>query len=222
MLAATHTPPGGSARRSRQSAGKLKPVIAKRAFEAKFFNTVASRPLHRSVPLNDTVTVLLSQDSSVLTTSVTVPTFGSALFVLSAFAQSSGFLTVFDQYKFLQIECWLEPISVQGSITDNALFSCIDLDDANAPSSTAQVASRPTSLVGGGSAGRYYCFVPHMATAVYSGAFTSFGNEEPQWIDVASPSVQHYGLKFASNPTTSPITYRLTTQAVVSFRGAAT
>jgi len=64
----------------------------------------------------------------------------------------------------------------------------------------------------------YRKFIPHVAVASYSGTFTSFTNEVAPWIDIASPSVQHYGLKTACTPTTAVVQYTARARLSVSFR----
>jgi len=59
-----------------------------------------------------------------------------------------------------------------------------------------------------------------MAVAAYAGSFTSYANMEPQWIDCASPSVQHYGFKCAVNPTGVAMTFDLIGKIWVQFRNS--
>jgi len=60
---------------------------------------------------------------------------------------------------------------------------------------------------------------PHIATAAYSGVFTSFKNEPSTWIDVASPGVQHYGLKVAADVTsTNSVAIKMFVRVWVQFR----
>jgi hypothetical protein len=161
---------------------------------------------------------MVRQSYPLLTTSVTVNTYVGLPFTVGDFVGSSSLLAAFDQYKIVQIEAWIEPTAAQGSTVFQPLACAIDLDDANTPTTFSSVSDRIGALVGLGGTGRYLKWRPHVATAVYSGAFTSFANEPSCWIDSASPNVQHYGFKAAALPTVVAVTYEMTYRAVVMFR----
>jgi hypothetical protein len=148
-----------------------------------------------------------------------VSTYVAKTFKVSDFAGASALLSVFDQYRIDQIECWLEfPVKNSGTVANPILTSCVDLDDATTPSSLGEVQDRQDTLVASGPVGMYHRFRPHMATAVYSGAFTSFSNVPAGWIDSGSPNVEHYGLKAALTSYGSAFTVALSVRAVLSFR----
>jgi len=190
------------------------------AIVAKFFNPVAGRPYPPIGTLTDTIVVQMrGYVSNFLVTSVAVPTFASQLFTLSIMGNYAAFTSLFDQYHIMTIECWLEPATPsQTNVAYAELASAVDLDDANTPTTISSVADHPGALLAQGSSGRYHKWVPHIATASYSGAFTSFQNERSTWIDSASPSVQHYGFKVAAAQTSVATAYNLCYRAKVSFR----
>jgi len=80
------------------------------------------------------------------------------------------------------------------------LWVVADYDDSSAPSSLAVLQSYQncqTSM----SETQIIEFVPHVAVAASGGgAFTSYANMKPQWIDAASTTVGHYGLKYGVDP----------------------
>lgn len=201
------------ARKSKKGKAKLK---------SKMFNPVAGRPISKISCGNAQVTVNMSYcTSAAITTSITVPVFAGFSFILTNFAKATPYTALFDQYRFDEIEVWFEPVISQSSSI--ALVSnyatAIDLDDANTPSAFIDVADHQSAIISNGETGHYHRWQPHMAVAAYSGVFTSFSNEVAGWIDVASPSVQHYGIKYATNSATSiPIIYSITVKAKVSFR----
>lgn len=203
-------------RRGRRSSGKKKKITS------KMFNPVAGRPIATIHNGNRQIQVAMSYTTSAwATTSITVQVYKGESFILTNFAKASALQAVFDQYRFDEIEIWIEPVISQSSAI--ALVSnyatAVDLDDANTPAAFTDVNDHQSAIVSNGEAGHYHKWQPHMAVAVYSGAFTSFGNDEAGWIDIASPSVQHYGLKFATNSaTSSAIIYSLTVKAKLSFR----
>lgn len=163
------------------------------------------------------------QTAAWLTTSITVPVFKSEVFIISNFASAAAYLTVFDQYKFDHIEVWIEPVNSSGSAIAlvGQFASTVDLDDANTPAAIGDVIDHQSAVITNGECGHYHKWQPHMATAVYSGAFTSFANEAADWIDSASPNVQHYGIKSGNVSATSiPLIYSISVKARISFRQA--
>jgi len=194
-----------------------------RAITSKAYNAVASRPISQIVvrPQIYTATARATFASFLSTSTVAVITTATS-FYTTQFSQFSEYLGLFDQYRFDEIEVWIEPIQSQSVTSTNTgeYATSVDLDDANQPSNYAAVEGRQNSIVTTGLAGHYHKWVPHMAVAAYSGTFTSFSNADPEWIDSGSPSVQHYGIKMATNPTAAVMVYCLTVRAKVSFRNS--
>lgn len=183
---------------------------------SRTFNQNAGRP---SIPVSLTplLQASLTGEAS-FTTSTSVPTYVAYSFAVSGGAGSSEYLGLFDQYRIDAVECWLEPFAAQGTTVFSEVVSAIDLDDANTPTTVAQVQARQDSLCTGGGAGHYHVWTPHAAIATYSGVFTSFANVVKPWIDSGSPNVQHYGLKIACAVTPAVISYHLTFRLHCSFR----
>jgi hypothetical protein len=169
-------------------------------------------------PVNPQITVQMSAFSQFLATSTTVPVFIAKSFALANFADATPYLTVFDQYRIEELEVWIEPETVGGSFAQ--ITSAIDYDDDTTPSSVNSVMAKQNSLLTSGGTGHYHHFKPRAAMAAYaSGTFASFANMPAPWCDSASPGVLHYGLKMASQPTTSgTVTYSLCVRAKVTFR----
>jgi hypothetical protein len=189
----------------------------------KAFNTVATRPGYGLKARIPQLSTIMSYTSTALysTSTITTVVAGTA-FVLTNFAEYANYIALFDQYRFDELEIWLEPQSSQSTVFSNMgqMATTIDLDDANTPSSYNSVVGRQQVVITDGGVGHYHRWKPHMAVAVYSGAFTSFQNAPADWIDCASSSVQHYGLKFSSLPTSAVINYNLTVRGKLSFRSA--
>lgn len=191
---------------------------------SKTFNPVASRPLSSSrAPLAQVSVNSSYSKSTWITTNGISPTYASEVFTVNAFAGAAAYLACFDQYRFDEIEVWLEPSISQGAAIQivSSYATAIDVDDSNVPTAFIDVADHQSAICSNGEGGHYHKFKPHMAVALYSGVFTSFGNEPADWIDSASGGVQHYGLKFATTTsTTTPIPYNLNVRARISFRNA--
>lgn len=173
--------------------------------------------MHASRADNTPITVRqLLQTSAAITTSITVPTFLSANFTFSQIDQSAAWTDLYDQYRITLIEVWITPRAIPSANAPVQYASVIDYDDSNNLTTYAQALDYPNAVVSTIYDGHYRKFVPHVAVAAYSGAFTSFNNVTSPWIDAASVGVQHYGFKAAFNVTTVAIpidvVYRITIQ----------
>lgn len=184
------------------------------------YNTVASRPIARRILRQPQITVELNIQGTAFTTSNIASVYAGFPIALNVFSNYTEYTQLFDQYKFEELEFWLEPFETQSNAValSGTLSSCIDLDDGNTPTTIAGVQDHQGCVVTNGFAGHYHKWKPHMAVAVYSGAFTSFANTPANWIDAASPAVQHYGIKTAITATTAAVPYSYTVKALVSFR----
>jgi len=99
------------------------------------------------------------------------------------------------------------------------LYSVIDYDDANALTTVAGALAYTNVIVTPMTNGHYRKWRPHIAVGAYSGAFTSFKNEVSNWIDVASPGVQHYGLKVVADVTSiNTLSIKMFSRVWVQFR----
>lgn len=210
--ATTHSRSDGRRRVSRK--GKHRTVL-------KLFNIAASVPgVSRNLTPASIVCSLATTQTIFSTTSTTVPVFASYIGTLSAFVDVAAYTNLFDQYRIDEMELWITPQAPQGTTTFAAQFYAVDLDDGNVPTSSADVIDKQSSVESSGPSGIYIKWQPHMAVALYSGTFTSYGNEPAGWIDCASPNVQHYGVKAAFEPTPSSFRYIVHAKARVSFRSA--
>jgi len=148
------------------------------------------------------------------------PAYNYALQYLTAYGE---FTALFDQYRIVRVETTFMPTITElgslGTFVNSYLLTAIDYDDANAYSSlndaiqvaTASITPLTKSVTRG--------FTPRVALAAYSGAFTSYAQAPPgQWIDCASPGVQHYGLKCAIPLTGSLQTWRVLHRYFLEFR----
>jgi hypothetical protein len=163
-----------------------------------------------------------------LTQSATVPVFTATRFIAANLATDFASLAaVFDQYRIVGVEIKLIPHinSTTGSAAtamSGQLYTVIDYDDATNLMAISALEAYDNCV----SAPAYQvvrrCFAPRIALAAYSGAFTSFANEEAGWIDCASGNVEHYGLKVGTDPGTTGAlqSWDLQIKAVIEFRAA--
>lgn len=122
-------------------------------------------------------------------------------FTLNDTDNVSNFQALFDQYRIDAIRLEIVPLQnalqvpTQSTTSFSSLYNVLDYDNASALSGigAAREYDNLIELAPGESCERV--FSPRIAVAAYAGAFTSFANQGPQWIDCSSPSVAHYGLK---------------------------
>jgi len=158
---------------------------------------------------------------TVMTTSTLVPTFGVFTFTATnSVTQFSSWSNVFDQYRIMEIEVWVSADATPSGLSVGAqnLYSVIDYDDGTALASVGAALAYENVIAAPITNGQYRKWRPHIATAAYSGVFTSFKNEVSNWIDVASPGVQHYGIKFAADVTGTAWNIRMLTRVWIQFR----
>lgn len=155
------------------------------------------------------------------TTSTTLPTLGGFIETLNQINDATILRGVFDEYRIALVEIWFD-----SNVTENnsaalaygQLLTGVCYTDANAPATLADMRDQANCVETNALTGHYHRFVPHAALAAYSGTFTSYSNVEAPWIDTNSPSVEHYGLKFAISAQSSVNTYYVTSKVWFEFR----
>jgi hypothetical protein len=156
-----------------------------------FNNTIKKdNSIHRFIQTTDLGTIA--------STSVSTPVFYARAFLFTDVVQVASLQVLFDQYRIDDIEAWISvPACANSAAANNVVmfYSVVDYDDDAAPTqlSTLQQYTNVTTTTC--SNGHYIKFKPHVAEALYSGAFTSYGNITAPWIDSASSTVKHYGIK---------------------------
>lgn len=141
-----------------------------------------------------------------LAQTATVPAFfgGVTLTVLSPtfslLDDAANLSTLFDQYRISRIHWTFRPMYTSENFVAPdivpLIYTVCDFDDGAAPTTLAQLREYQGCQTHLTDSFTMSC-VPHVANAVYSGAFTSYGNMTAPWIDIASQGVYHYGLKVA-------------------------
>lgn len=155
-----------------------------------------------------------------LTSSTTVPSYGLFNFAINQINDIADIAAVFDQYRIDWVEFLLQPGTINSNLASDLgqLVSVVDFDDSSNPSSIGNLFDYNNAVVTLGNFQHYHKFRPRIATAAYSGAFSSFANSPSQWIDMASPGVQHYGVKVGWSPTIAVLNASIFIRLHVSFR----
>lgn len=142
---------------------------------------------------------------SVVNSTVTCTAASAATpsFFFSISQTYTGATSVFDRYMIEAIRFSISPQQnalgqLGAGLTD--LYCVIDYDDASALTlSASQSAANVIKLAPGESLQR--TFQPRVAIAAYNASFSGFSNVASTWIDSASTTVQHYGVKLYIPPT---------------------
>jgi len=161
------------------------------------------------------VNITLGWDVTNLTSSLSTVTAGGFYCALSALAGYADWAACFDAYKIVQIRMYFQPNSTL--VSGVPIQTAIDYDDYAAPGAGALEQYESFQTV---PFGQYFerTFNPRIAIAAYSGAFTSFANQRAGWLDMASPNVQHYGIKYFIPIALSVQTMTVTAQVHCQFR----
>jgi len=140
----------------------------------------------------------------------------------------ANFQTIFDQYRIVAMRVYITPQNnAIGLVTNSTtslvdFYSVIDYDNPTALSSSSAARDYENCMVQAPGESAMRTFQPRMALAAYAGAFTSYANTQPLWIDCASPSVQHYGLKYfipqATAAQTQLQSWELNAEYFIQFR----
>jgi hypothetical protein len=150
-------------------------------------------------------------------------------FGLNGVDNVSNFANLFDQYRIDCIVAHIVPsnnaiqVPTQSTTEFVNLYCVIDYDDATSLSSTPSYREYDNciELSPGESCKRV--FQPRASLSAYAaGAFGAYSNVGGMWIDTASTSVQHYGLKIGVPPCDTSQTilqsWKLIFEYYVSFR----
>jgi len=157
-----------------------------------------------------------------IATSATVPTYGAVNFVLSYIGDYTGYQSIFDEYCIVEATVRFVPIQGPGAVAaplTGEFITVLDHDDSTPLSTLSSARDYPSALITKGSVGQTRVCYPRLATALYAGAFTSYGQTKC-WIDMASPQVVHYGIKWAADSSSSSILYNVTQTLVFCCRSS--
>jgi len=138
----------------------------------------------------------------VLAQTATTSTGLALSFQLNSLGNVAAYTSLFDQYRIVAVAVTATPTILTGSgspITTflPRLYSAIDYDDTVTPTTINTLQQFDSCVVSPPCTAITRFLQPHIALAAYTGTvFTGFTNETLKWIDVASPTVPHYGIKF--------------------------
>jgi len=181
----------------------------------------ASFPLPRVTEM----CVVKGTASAVVTATPTAAVTTQYAFQLSNCNVGTGF---WDQYRIDAIRFTITPQNnAIGLVTNSTttlvpMYCVIDYDDASSLASVAAAESYSNCIVLNPGESLERVFQPRVALAAYTGSFGGYANMAPTWIDAASNTVQHYGIKLYVPGTAAAQTllqsWDVTIEYFVSFR----
>jgi hypothetical protein len=162
---------------------------------------------------------------STFTNSITTDTFYALSFKLTDLSNYADWLTVYDQYRIVNVEVHLIPTTyINTTVVTNrgVLWTCIDYDDDTAFTSVNDIVQFNNAHVHINDGTRKLVVInPHVALGVNSGGLVASGNVKSIWIDASSPNVNHYGFKAVmTTGAGGTLTYYVATRMIVEFRNA--
>lgn len=154
-------------------------------------------------------------------------------FQVSDLPNITEFENLYDQFRINKVKFQLIPRFSESSIVGTTssptsqmglgnLWSVIDYDDKNVPTNVTDLLQYQTLKRTQFNKTHTRAFVPACTPEIYStGVTTTYGIKKRQWIDMAAPQTQHYGVKvwYDGNPGTATIVYDLVVMYNVSFKG---
>jgi hypothetical protein len=143
--------------------------------------------------------------AGVLTTSTSVPTFYGFFLAFDGVSDYASYQAVFDEFKIEQAEVWLTPnLTTSTAETIGQSVSVIDFSDSKTPTTIAGLLEYSTAVVGPANHGHYHKFTPQVDMAAFqAGATFGYATKAAPWLLLNNPSVQHYGVKFGVDATST-------------------
>jgi len=165
---------------------------------------------------------ILTYETGLVSSSVSVISAGTVVPVLTNFSGYADLIGAFDQYRILMIEIVLRPQSnTNTAATSNygELATVLDYDDGTALSTFSAAIQYQNCIVTPGYEQVRRCFKPRVALAAYSGTFTSYANSPGEtWIDSSSTGVKFYGMKYVWTTTSVVCTYDMVVRAHIQWK----
>jgi len=138
-------------------------------------------------------------------------------FSLNSIANATSLTNIFDTYRIIAVRAQFIPNeTAQGS--GGPVYTVIDYDDTSTTSLTAALQYDTLQVA---PAGAFFerNFAPRVAVSAYAGtSFGSFAQLNNTWIDTASSSVAHYGLKAVVPPSPNPPLWTILFTLTFQFR----
>jgi hypothetical protein len=173
---------------------------------------------------NRPYTFVKTIDKGIIQSSTSANTYGSLQFLANDLPEISSYANIFDQYRLSQIVLQFLPVitaAVPSATASNfapVIYTAIDYDDNGVPTSIATVLNYFNIRFYSPGQRFKIAFRPHAAIAGFTGTFGAYVNVPAPWIDCASLTAQHYGLKYAMPSASFVSSWQLIASYTISFR----
>ena len=179
-------------------------------------------PIPRRMPKVATGTFLVKKTA--VFSDITQPLLGTNVsngaysWTLAQFPEYASYVAVYDMYRIVKIKMTFVPCNEgakQVSVTAPAfipeappMLTCIDYNDNNPLTTEYDILTYDNAQIHPWGKPFSRVIFPAVSAQYYiSGGSTGYGAKKKQWIDTASTSVQHYGLKYFIRDTFQNFTY---------------
>jgi len=163
---------------------------------------------------------------SLISSSNTIGVETNYSFALSDIPQVATFTALFDQYRINKITAKFfprgdnNPSGSTNASKSTIFYMCTDSDDIGSIGS-AGILQRANLKYDSAVKPRTITFVPRAANTVYNTPLAAYGIAKPgMWLDIATTSVPHYGLRtyLGTTASNSDISYDVIFKYNVSFK----
>lgn len=161
-----------------------------------------------------------------LTSSNAAAVLGAMSFTKTSAGDSSSMSAVFDQYRITKIKVFIisnnTPQAPGASTAIAQVYTAIDYDDAVAPSTVTEVLNYDNSMIHVAGANATRTFRPKVIGYVYGGGSTAGEVKESPWLDCATSSIEHFGLKYCvtQGTSTNQLSWSLWAQLFIEYKNA--
>jgi hypothetical protein len=146
--------------------------------------------------------------ASAFSTSASVVTSKVYTFQLSDIANATSLSALFDQYRILGVQVLLSPReTTQSELLD--FTTAIDFDGSASAPTANSIQQYSTALTCSTNQQQLRSFRPMWANQVYNTTTAYSAGPANQWLDLAYPSVPHYGLLVFIGVTPSVFDFRV-------------
>jgi hypothetical protein len=167
-------------------------------------------------------TFMISAAKNPFTTSTSIEVDATYSFALADLGSSAFVTGLFDSYRIIAVNVQFIPTS-GAAMNAGSIYTVIDYDDTTITSISALLQYETLQVMPTGSF-LERTLEPRAAQALYSGAFSSFGQtfggHKGPWIDTASTGVAYYGVKVGASASTTAQTYNVVATYVLQARNS--
>lgn len=129
--------------------------------------------------------------------------FGTVNFKLADIFEVTQFQTIFQQYRFLQVEVFFRPVyranpaSLGAAYIMPLIYVGVDTSDGGSWTTTNQARSYDNVIITGDNEPFMVRFKPQMLFEVFGAGVASPAGAGNSWLSTDDVQVRHYGVKFA-------------------------